>query len=241
MDGNQYGKVTFNALEAWPSTVYSEGSEAVKEAMKYIFIGSGMPTAEEIFVPKVYQGALWESALQPEVVTTYKMKIPYERVQKIMDKPADADVDDDLDDNSVLEPGAPLFQMYSDDHWHYIMHGTRAGKEKTPEPPQIKAILEKLEADAFKAGIELYKSGGNDEDQLEWGCILDFIISDRLGYGSITLTEMECDRRRRSQRQARMLPPPTTSCPTPQQPRQRPTAIRSNSSAKNRGTQEVTQ
>ena len=90
--------------------------------MKYIFIGSAMLTAEEIFVPKVYQGALWESALQPEVVTTYKTKIPYERVRKIMDKPADADVDDDMDDDSVLEPGAPLFQR-SQNHVREVHEG----------------------------------------------------------------------------------------------------------------------
>src|SRR5579859_7951780 len=232
----KYGNVTFNALEAWPSTIYADGSEAAEQAMKYIFIGSAMPTAEEVFVPKSYQGALWESALQPNVITAYKTKIPYERVQKVMDKPTDADLDDDLDDDSVLQPVAPVFEMYSDDHWRCIMHGTQAGKEKTPEPPQIKAILEKLEADAFKAGIELYKSGGNDDDQLEWVWILDFIISDCLGYGSIALIEMECHRRRRSQRQARMLPSPTASCPTPYRPPQCPTAVQSNSSAKNRGT-----
>src|SRR5579859_2442822 len=200
----KYGNVTFNALEAWPSTIYADGSEAAEQAMQYIFMGSAMPTAEDIFVPKSYQGALWESALKPNVLAAYKSKIPYDRVQKVMDKPVDADLDDDLDDDSVLPPVAPVFEVYSHDHWRCIMQGTGQEKEATPEPPRIKAILEKLEASASKAGIELYKSAGEDEDQLEWVWILDFIISDCLGYGSVSLSEMECHHRRRPQRPARI-------------------------------------
>ena len=56
---------------------------------------AAVPTAEEIYVPKMFQGDLWSGVLAAKVVDHFRKTIPFDAVQKTVEKAGNIDITTD--------------------------------------------------------------------------------------------------------------------------------------------------
>jgi len=108
-------------IDYWPG-IFKEGSEASRRARATVQRATAVPIAEEIYVPKMYQGDLWSNMLSPEVRDHFKSMIPFEMVQKVMDRAGDVELND-----GGLELAQPLPEMHTTARWNFEMHGDVKG------------------------------------------------------------------------------------------------------------------